>query len=39
MDCSVVRETIKLSYFGPCKKLIYVFCGKSGDHFAGRIIP
>lgn len=39
MDCSVVRETIKLSYFGPCKKLIYGFSRKSGDHFAGRIIP
>ena len=39
MDCSVVRETIKLSYFGPCKKLSYGFSGKSGDHFAGRIIP
>lgn len=39
IDCSVVKETIKSSYFGPCKKLIYVFSGKSGDHFAGRIIP
>lgn len=39
MDCSVVRETIKLSYFGPCKKLSYGFSRKSGDHFAGRIIP
>ena len=39
MDCSVVKETIKSSYFGPCKKLICGFSGKSGDHFAGRIIP
>ena len=39
IDCSVVKETIKSSYFGPCKKLIYVFSVKSGDHFAGRIIP
>ena len=39
MDSSVVKETIKSSYFGPCKKLICGFSGKSGDHFAGRIIP
>ena len=39
MDCSVVKETIKSSYFGPCKKLICGFSVKSGDHFAGRIIP
>ena len=39
MDFSVVKETIKSSYFGPCKKLICGFSGKSGDHFAGRIIP